>query len=48
MTAVADSNRTVTVDQAPVPKSLGKVIVNWITSTDHKTIGYMPVSYTHL
>ncbi|MDO4256311.1 MAG: cbb3-type cytochrome c oxidase subunit I, partial [Kocuria sp.] len=24
-----------------VPRSKGKVIVNWLTSTDHKTIGYM-------
>ena len=35
----------------------GNIVVKWITSTDHKTIGYMyliasvlffPVSYTHL
>ncbi|WP_166822607.1 aa3-type cytochrome oxidase subunit I [Brevibacterium limosum] len=37
---------TVTLDQpaldAPAaPQSKGKVIVDWITSTDHKTIGYM-------
>ena len=24
-----------------VPKSKGRIFVNWITSTDHKTIGYM-------
>ncbi|WP_206478249.1 cytochrome c oxidase subunit I [Kocuria sp. KRD140] len=24
-----------------VPRSKGRVIVNWLTSTDHKTIGYM-------
>ncbi|WP_237189153.1 cytochrome c oxidase subunit I [Rothia nasimurium] len=24
-----------------VPKSKGRIIVNWLTSTDHKTIGYM-------
>src|SRR6478735_2588730 len=24
-----------------VPKSKGRLVVNWITSTDHKTIGYM-------
>jgi cytochrome c oxidase subunit 1 len=24
-----------------VPKSKGRIVVNWITSTDHKTIGYM-------
>ncbi|HET6269342.1 MAG TPA: cbb3-type cytochrome c oxidase subunit I, partial [Arthrobacter sp.] len=28
--------------EAPVvPKSKGRIVVNWITSTDHKTIGYM-------
>ncbi|WP_169252226.1 cytochrome c oxidase subunit I [Brevibacterium sp. 'Marine'] len=37
---------TATMDQAAldapvVPRSKGKVIVDWITSTDHKTIGYM-------
>src|SRR5699024_7616934 len=36
---------TATMDQAaldaPVgPRSKGKIIVDWITSTDHKTIGY--------
>ena len=30
-----------TVAPRVVPRSKGKVIVNWITSTDHKTIGYM-------
>ncbi len=29
-----------TVDSAP-KKSMGKAVVNWITSTDHKVIGYM-------
>ena len=24
-----------------VPVSKGRIVVNWITSTDHKTIGYM-------
>lgn len=24
-----------------VPRSKGRVVVNWITSTDHKTIGYL-------
>ena len=24
-----------------VPVSKGRVIVNWLTSTDHKTLGYM-------
>ncbi|SDT17305.1 cytochrome c oxidase subunit 1 [Brevibacterium sandarakinum] len=28
-------------DAPAVPRSKGKVIVDWITSTDHKTIGYM-------
>ena len=37
---------TATMDQAAldapvVPRSKGKIIVDWITSTDHKTIGYM-------
>ncbi|WP_426936291.1 cytochrome c oxidase subunit I [Brevibacterium sp. LE-L] len=37
---------TATMDQAAldapvVPRSKGKAIVDWITSTDHKTIGYM-------
>ena len=28
--------------EAPVvPRSKGRIVVNWITSTDHKTIGYM-------
>lgn len=40
MTAVANETQSV-VDEPKVPKSLGKIIVNWITSTDHKTIGYM-------
>jgi hypothetical protein len=26
---------------APVPKRKGSMVVSWITSTDHKTIGYM-------
>ncbi|MCF2574340.1 aa3-type cytochrome oxidase subunit I [Brevibacterium sp. UCMA 11754] len=29
------------LDAPVVPRSKGKVIVDWITSTDHKTIGYM-------
>ncbi|GAA1542882.1 aa3-type cytochrome oxidase subunit I [Brevibacterium picturae] len=29
------------LDAPAVPRSKGKVIVDWITSTDHKTIGYM-------
>ncbi|WP_209323634.1 cytochrome c oxidase subunit I [Brevibacterium renqingii] len=37
---------TATIEQAAldapeVPRSKGKIIVDWITSTDHKTIGYM-------
>ncbi|WP_209371737.1 aa3-type cytochrome oxidase subunit I [Brevibacterium renqingii] len=37
---------TATIEQATpdapeVPRSKGKIIVDWITSTDHKTIGYM-------
>ena len=37
---------TATMDQAAldapvVPRSKGRAIVSWITSTDHKTIGYM-------
>jgi cytochrome c oxidase subunit 1 len=30
-----------TVAPRVVPRSKGRVVVNWITSTDHKTIGYM-------
>ena len=30
-----------TVAPRVVPKSKGRIFVNWITSTDHKTIGYM-------
>ncbi|GAA2009238.1 cytochrome c oxidase subunit I [Brevibacterium samyangense] len=41
MTAVAH-RPTDALASSPVPqKSIGKVIVNWLTSTDHKTIGYM-------
>ncbi|WP_047690961.1 cytochrome c oxidase subunit I [Kocuria sp. ZOR0020] len=35
----ADDTRTVA--PAVVPRSKGKIIVDWLTSTDHKTIGYM-------
>src|SRR5699024_9019858 len=38
MTATMD--RTA-LDAPVVPRSKGKAIVDWITSTDHKTIGYM-------
>jgi len=30
-----------TLEAPVVPKSKGRIVVNWITSTDHKTIGYM-------
>ncbi|GGG58982.1 putative cytochrome c oxidase subunit 1-alpha [Kocuria dechangensis] len=30
-----------TVAPRVVPRSKGRILVNWITSTDHKTIGYM-------
>ena len=30
-----------TVAPRVVPRSKGRIVVNWITSTDHKTIGYM-------
>ena len=30
-----------TVAPRVVPRSKGRMVVNWITSTDHKTIGYM-------
>ncbi|MDK7750047.1 cytochrome c oxidase subunit I [Brevibacterium sp. UMB10442] len=40
MTAVVNDTQS-SIDEPKVPKSLGKVIVNWMTSTDHKTIGYM-------
>ncbi|MDN5876389.1 MAG: cytochrome c oxidase subunit I [Brevibacterium sp.] len=29
------------LDAPVVPRSKGKIIVDWVTSTDHKTIGYM-------
>ena len=29
------------IDAPVVPRNKGKIIVDWITSTDHKTIGYM-------
>ena len=36
----ADQTRARSVP-AVVPRSKGRMVVNWITSTDHKTIGYM-------
>ncbi|WP_350271370.1 cytochrome c oxidase subunit I [Brevibacterium sp. CBA3109] len=36
----ATMNQSV-LDAPVVPRSKGKIIVDWITSTDHKTIGYM-------
>ena len=24
-----------------VPRSLGKIVVSWLTTTDHKVLGYM-------
>ena len=36
----ATMNQTV-LDAPVVPRSKGKIVVDWITSTDHKTIGYM-------
>ncbi|MEB2619269.1 aa3-type cytochrome oxidase subunit I [Kocuria rosea] len=36
----ADQARATPVP-AVVPRSKGRMVVNWITSTDHKTIGYM-------
>ncbi|MCD1284812.1 cytochrome c oxidase subunit I [Brevibacterium sp. GP-SGM9] len=36
----ATTNQAV-LDAPVVPRSKGKIIVDWITSTDHKTIGYM-------
>lgn len=38
MTATMDHTA---LDAPVVPRSKGKIIVDWITSTDHKTIGYM-------
>ncbi|GAA1641694.1 MULTISPECIES: cytochrome c oxidase subunit I [Brevibacterium] len=38
MTATAEKPA---LDAPVVPRSKGKIIVDWITSTDHKTIGYM-------
>ncbi|WP_426119491.1 cytochrome c oxidase subunit I [Kocuria sp. LHG3120] len=36
----AEERRPVPAPQV-VPRSKGRMVVNWITSTDHKTIGYM-------
>ena len=45
MTLLNEPPVTSTTTEAPVytPRrpSIGKAIVNWATSTDHKTIGYM-------
>ncbi|GAA4285591.1 cytochrome c oxidase subunit I [Brevibacterium daeguense] len=41
MTAVAENRSTSVAGYDPLPKSKGRIIVDWITSTDHKTIGYM-------
>ncbi|MFL6287388.1 MAG: cbb3-type cytochrome c oxidase subunit I, partial [Actinomycetes bacterium] len=42
MTLVEEPGTTTLVEPAPVkPTSRGKVIVSWITSTDHKVIGYL-------
>ncbi|UVI37799.1 aa3-type cytochrome oxidase subunit I [Brevibacterium spongiae] len=38
MTATMDQSA---LDTPVVPRNKGKIIVDWITSTDHKTIGYM-------
>ena len=39
---MATYTQTPGILEAPVvPKSKGRIVVNWITSTDHKTIGYM-------
>jgi cytochrome c oxidase subunit I len=34
---------TATVPVSVVPRSKGRIVVSWITTTDHKTIGYMCV-----
>ena len=39
MTTYAD--RPTTTLKAPLPAKKGKSFVKWITSTDHKTIGYL-------
>jgi cytochrome c oxidase subunit 1 len=41
MTILNERPVTAPVTVAPRKPSLGKVIVSWITSTDHKVIGYM-------
>ena len=41
MTAVAENRSTTAVTRDPLPRSKGRIVVDWITSTDHKTIGYM-------
>ena len=35
------TNESRTVAQSVVPKSKGRIIVDWITTTDHKKIGYL-------
>lgn len=39
--AVHQIDAAAITETAPVPRSKGRLVVNWITSTDHKTIGYM-------
>jgi len=42
MTILSERPVAASPEPAPKPKkSLGSVVVSWITSTDHKTIGYM-------
>ena len=43
MTTFADKVETSSIPTAPTlgPTSKGKLFVKWVTSTDHKTIGYL-------
>ena len=41
MTTTAEPIRTVASPRGPAPSRKGSVVVRWITTTDHKTIGYL-------
>ena len=43
MTTTGRSGEGLAATAAPavVPRRKGSIVVNWLTTTDHKTIGYM-------
>jgi cytochrome c oxidase subunit 1 len=41
MTTYAPRPTIATGRPAPAPTSKGRLVVKWLTSTDHKTIGYL-------